>query len=235
MNARFDDWEGEHLAHYGTKGMKWGQRRFQNSDGSLTELGKARYGRPDGYVSTRKASRDLNKLDKESLEARYRARQIGKIDKIDKYKQKSAKATKAGRKDKAAKYNEKVAKLNDRLKNLSPKQKKKMEDYYKLSNKSKAMTAKILKQLKKNGYDVKSKDIYRNVYSNRDHALNALGALGAAGMALGTAAVGPTYSVSRQVTPNLIRTTQYKVGIGVAPSFGGVAKGKHYKVKKKKS
>lgn len=32
------------LAHYGTKGQKWGVRRFQNEDGSLTEAGKARYG-----------------------------------------------------------------------------------------------------------------------------------------------------------------------------------------------
>ena len=32
------------LYHSGIKGMKWGIRRFQNEDGSLTEAGKARYG-----------------------------------------------------------------------------------------------------------------------------------------------------------------------------------------------
>ena len=31
------------LAHHGIKGQKWGVRRFQNSDGSLTEAGKKRY------------------------------------------------------------------------------------------------------------------------------------------------------------------------------------------------
>lgn len=30
------------IMHYGTKGMKWGVRRYQNEDGSLTSLGKRR-------------------------------------------------------------------------------------------------------------------------------------------------------------------------------------------------
>lgn len=32
-----------YLVHHGIKGMKWGVRRFQNSDGTLTEAGKQRY------------------------------------------------------------------------------------------------------------------------------------------------------------------------------------------------
>ena len=31
------------LYHYGVKGMKWGVRRYQNEDGSLTDAGKERY------------------------------------------------------------------------------------------------------------------------------------------------------------------------------------------------
>lgn len=31
------------LAHHGIKGMKWGVRRFENPDGTLTEAGKKRY------------------------------------------------------------------------------------------------------------------------------------------------------------------------------------------------
>ena len=34
----------QYLAHHGIKGQKWGQRRFQNLDGSLTEDGRTRYG-----------------------------------------------------------------------------------------------------------------------------------------------------------------------------------------------
>ena len=33
----------DYLQHHGIKGMKWGVRRFQNPDGSLTAAGKKRY------------------------------------------------------------------------------------------------------------------------------------------------------------------------------------------------
>ena len=36
------------LIHYGIKGQKWGVRRFQNEDRTLTAAGKERYGRGDG-------------------------------------------------------------------------------------------------------------------------------------------------------------------------------------------
>ena len=39
------------LRHHGIKGQKWGVRRFQNKDGSLTPNGKKRYG-ADDYKNT---------------------------------------------------------------------------------------------------------------------------------------------------------------------------------------
>ena len=40
------EYSGECLYHHGIMGQKWGVRRFQNKDGSLTEAGHKRYGKP---------------------------------------------------------------------------------------------------------------------------------------------------------------------------------------------
>ena len=39
------------LCHHGVKGMKWGIRRYQNKDGSLTAEGEKRYYKEDGSLS----------------------------------------------------------------------------------------------------------------------------------------------------------------------------------------
>ena len=36
-------YNGDQIWHWGIKGMKWGVRRYQNADGSLTDVGKRRY------------------------------------------------------------------------------------------------------------------------------------------------------------------------------------------------
>ena len=53
------------LYHHGTKGQKWGIRKYQNSDGSLTPAGKERYGKN----VARKIYR-INKLQRKQENAR---------------------------------------------------------------------------------------------------------------------------------------------------------------------
>ena len=46
------------LYHHGIKGQKWGVRRFQNEDGSLTPAGKERYGVDEnGHINSEKGAK----------------------------------------------------------------------------------------------------------------------------------------------------------------------------------
>ena len=58
------------LAHYGILGMKWGIRRFQNKDGTLTAAGKARYSdhltKKDNKWVKKNASKIMEKARKKS-------------------------------------------------------------------------------------------------------------------------------------------------------------------------
>lgn len=59
--------ENIELQHHGTKGMRWGIRRYQNSDGSLTPAGKKRYG-IIGSIKERSAQKKKQKQRAEALE-----------------------------------------------------------------------------------------------------------------------------------------------------------------------
>lgn len=43
----------DYISHFGIKGMKWGVRRYQNKDGSLTPEGRKRYGRSEDSEKVR--------------------------------------------------------------------------------------------------------------------------------------------------------------------------------------
>ena len=43
----------DYISHFGVKGMKWGIRRYQNRDGSLTPEGRKRYGRSEDSEKVR--------------------------------------------------------------------------------------------------------------------------------------------------------------------------------------
>ena len=51
------------LYHWGVKGMKWGVRRYQNTDGTLTVAGKKRYERDQRENSGKKKGNKVGQAD----------------------------------------------------------------------------------------------------------------------------------------------------------------------------
>lgn len=198
----------DELAHFGTRGMKWGQRRYQNEDGSLTSLGKERYGH-SGERSRLGIKHDLNKLDREQTNAKARydyyhgkstqaiARANKKIRKIE--------AKQPGSRAARAKAKEKIGKLKARIAKVEATSGKKAADYGKLLNKSRQMSERIIGKALKKGYSIKSRDCLRAVNKGRNAAVNVLA--NTAGIALAM-------------------TT----GVHIAYGQSSYAPGKHYRV-----
>lgn len=59
------------LYHFGIRGMKWGVRRYQNKDGTLTKAGKRRY------------DKEMAKIKKEQKIVNNKKRTQAKIDKLE--------------------------------------------------------------------------------------------------------------------------------------------------------
>ena len=57
------------LAHHGIKGQKWGVRRFQNEDGSLTPDGIKRYYNESKFIGPDGSKAKFNSLNKEGVKA----------------------------------------------------------------------------------------------------------------------------------------------------------------------
>lgn len=59
-------YDNNYLAHYGIKGQKWGVRRFENEDGTLTPRGRKRYDKLDNRFVKKKSDKIYNKAMKKS-------------------------------------------------------------------------------------------------------------------------------------------------------------------------
>lgn len=95
MNCTFTSWDSE-LYHHGIKGQKWGIRRYQNEDGSLTSVGRKHYGYGE----------NLTKAGKKQYIKEYR-----KLQKLNDRANIDLQRQKAQNYDKRAKVGSKVASI----------------------------------------------------------------------------------------------------------------------------
>lgn len=85
-----------YLVHFGIKGQRWGVRRFQNSDGTLTESGKKHYDAADKKWVKKKSDKIYNKATKQSAKqmakfAKKKLKRVSGRTAINKYNKELAK------------------------------------------------------------------------------------------------------------------------------------------------
>lgn len=78
------------LYHHGVTGMKWGIRRYQNKDGSLTTAGKRRYGTKANFEKVQRAKKAAEKASSPAAKARAKANARTE-EEVQKYLEKAGK------------------------------------------------------------------------------------------------------------------------------------------------
>lgn len=111
---RFSKYIPNEIQHHGIRGQKWGVRRFQNADGTLTEVGKKRLARQDDRWVKRNATKVHDKAFKQSQ--REMRKETKKLDR--KYSIRSDNERNGRRY--MNEYNQKLAEImNTKVKNVS--------------------------------------------------------------------------------------------------------------------
>lgn len=144
------------LSHHGIKGMRWGVRRYQNYDGTLTTAGRKR--------QAKLYQKDLNDIDDVTVD------HISKYMRADaRFRRYAAKGVKLANTD-TPRNAQKLAKVTSKMKEAGDTRKRELEQVKRLESE----TWKIIGKAAKEGYTVDSKQVTKQRESGKmmvDHLL----------------------------------------------------------------
>lgn len=171
-----NDYRSNYLMHHGILGQKWGIRNYQNSDGSLTPAGRARYGVgvAKNVDSTKGMERRLNDLD--TAIARNKRHINDNLAKGNKYHKKALKARTDEKHDELERKADAEFAKNKVFEDNIKKGEEEIND--------------ILKRAEENGYLVTSREVKRNVNTGKDVISSALKTAAATAVLLPFGAAG---------------------------------------------
>lgn len=173
MNYYAIYYDEQNLKHHGVLGQRWGKRRYQNADGTLTSAGKKRYGTYDKKLAKANALVERNSTKLSYKAEKYEKKSVDAAMKANK-KIFTTKAAKAKNIAKSVKYESKAAKYRTKNSKFLDKQQSRQAKVNSMAKKLGMSTNALdsLAKSTKNTYSTEARTYLKTV-SNQNKYISA--------------------------------------------------------------